>query len=64
MIGLVDFYNTADAPKAGPIPKTLKEGRRIKVRVLNVNASDKSLRLTLKPSLINETEENILKTIS
>lgn len=34
MIGLVDFYNTSDTPKAGAVPKTIKEGRRLKVRVL------------------------------
>lgn len=57
MIGLIDFFNTSDNPKAGPIPKTIKEGRRIKVRVLNVNASDKSLRLTIKPTFLNEEED-------
>jgi ribosomal protein S1 len=64
MIGLVDFFNTSDNPKAGPVPKTLKEGRRVKVRVLNVNLSDKSLRLTMKQNLLSEEESAILKTIS
>lgn len=64
MIGLIDFYNTADIPKAGPIPKHLKEGRKIKVRVMSVNASDKTLRFTIKPSLINEEDDKILKNIS
>lgn len=64
MVGLVDFYNTADIPKAGPIPKNLKEGRKIKVRVISVNASDKTLRFTIKPAFLNEEEDKILKNIS
>lgn len=48
IVGLVDFYNTADMPKTGPVPKHIKEGRKIRVRILNVNASEKTLRFTLK----------------
>ncbi|EAR99985.1 S1 RNA-binding domain protein (macronuclear) [Tetrahymena thermophila SB210] len=64
MIGLVDFYNTADIPKAGPVPKNLKEGRKIKVRIMSVNPSDKTLRFTIKPALLNEEDDKILKNIS
>lgn len=61
--GVVDFAHLSDQlqqtnVKMYQVPPTVKEGRKVNVRVLSVDSEQKQLKLTMKPSLLEA--ENVL----
>ena len=57
----MDEFNVRDDQVKGKLPKYLEGGKKIKVRVLVIDAEQKILKLTAKPLLLTEDLE-ILKS--